>query len=108
MAAGDKPEGPPAEGALGRVSVMSMEAGRIFPVNIHYLSAPASDYVSACVATVLSIHSTVPPCARNPKPQTPNPKPQTPNPKPQTPNPKPQTRTPKPQTPNPKPQNPDP
>ena len=35
VAAGDKPDGPPAEGALGRVSVMSMEAGRIFPVNIN-------------------------------------------------------------------------
>ncbi|KAJ1495962.1 P-loop containing nucleoside triphosphate hydrolase protein, partial [Baffinella frigidus] len=57
---GDKPEGPPAPGALGRVTVMSMEAGRIFPVNIHYLPTPASDYVRACVATVLSIHATEP------------------------------------------------
>jgi HrpA-like RNA helicase len=39
---------------------MSMEAGRIFPVNIHYLPAPAPDYVRTAVATVLTIHKDEP------------------------------------------------
>eukprot|EP00960_Hanusia_phi_P038803 753607-Hanusia_phi.AAC.3 len=61
---GDKPEpGPPPfkDGKLGRVTVMSMEAGRMYPVDIHYLSDPCQDYVKVCVETVNAIHAREPP-----------------------------------------------
>lgn len=35
---------------------MSMDAGRIFPVDVHYLSEPTSDYFAACLSTCLAIH----------------------------------------------------
>jgi hypothetical protein len=35
---------------------MSMDAGRIYPVDVHYLSEPAPDYFAACLSTCLAIH----------------------------------------------------
>ena len=60
---GDKPdeEAPRADGTLGRVAVMSMEAGRMYPVDVHYLSEPTQDYLKACLETVLQIHMKEPP-----------------------------------------------
>lgn len=54
---GAHPDVPPAPGTLGRVAAMSMEAGRMYPVDVHYLAEPAPDYFSACLATCLAIHS---------------------------------------------------
>eukprot|EP00802_Teleaulax_amphioxeia_P007300 Tamp_07306.p2 GENE.Tamp_07306~~Tamp_07306.p2 ORF type:complete len:347 (+),score=96.63 Tamp_07306:94-1041(+) len=60
---GDKPDTQPPfpDGMLGRVAVMSMEAGRMYPVDVHYLSDPAQDYLKACLETVLQIHMKEPP-----------------------------------------------
>ncbi|GAB7350877.1 hypothetical protein MBLNU459_g1396t1 [Dothideomycetes sp. NU459] len=41
-------------GSLGRI--ISLE-GRMFPVDIHYLSSPAEDYVERAVQTIFDIHS---------------------------------------------------
>ena len=59
---GDKPDVTPpfADGTLGRVSVMSMQAGRMFPVDVHYLADPTKDYLRACLETVLQIHTKEP------------------------------------------------
>ena len=61
--AGDKADAQPpfADGTLGRVAVMSMEAGRMYPVDVHYLSHAAQDYLKACLETVLQIHMKEPP-----------------------------------------------
>ena len=61
--AGDTPDTQPPfpDGTLGRVAVMSMEAGRMYPVDVHYLSDPAQDYLKACLETVLQIHMKEPP-----------------------------------------------
>lgn len=47
---------PPSPGTLGRVAAMSMEAGRIYPVDVHFLTEPAPDYFAACLASVLAVH----------------------------------------------------
>jgi ATP-dependent RNA helicase DDX35 len=59
---GDKPQEQPPfpDGTLGRVAVMSMEAGRMYPVDVHYLSDPTQDYLKSCLETVLQIHAKEP------------------------------------------------
>ncbi|KAH6576083.1 hypothetical protein BASA61_008740 [Batrachochytrium salamandrivorans] len=39
--------------------IMSID-GRVYPVHIHYLDMPCSDYIQACVDTVLRIHQQEP------------------------------------------------
>jgi ATP-dependent RNA helicase DDX35 len=60
---GDKPDVPPPfpDGTLGRVAVLSMAAGRIYPVDVHYLCDPTQDYLKSCLETVLQIHMKEPP-----------------------------------------------
>ena len=58
----EHPDAVPADGVGGRSHPSGMPAiisidGRTFPVGIHYLEHPCSDYITATVETALAIHA---------------------------------------------------
>ena len=49
----------PLDGPQGNATILSVQ-GRMYPVDVHYLAEPTSDYIETAIQTVFDIHTKEP------------------------------------------------
>ncbi|KAF9348435.1 hypothetical protein BGX34_002491, partial [Mortierella sp. NVP85] len=49
----------PSDGSQGNATILSVQ-GRMYPVDVHYLAEPTSDYIETAIQTVFDIHTKEP------------------------------------------------